>query len=272
MKKKYLILLLFFVGMLTSYSQDITVKGKVSDPNGNSLPGVNVLVKGTKSGSSTGGDGSYSIKAQKGAILEFSFIGFETKEVKVNGVSLNVVLNENSQTLKEVVIMGSMGRTLDKSSLGYSAQAVKGQEIADTQRSNFANALQGRIAGLTVTSSTGAPGASTAIQLRGVNSLSGNNTPLYIVDGLPVSNETLDQGLMISNAPNRNQDYTNRGADINPDDIESITVLKGPEAAALYGMQAGNGAIVITTKKGRQGVGRVSYSTNTRLDQVYRFP
>ena len=272
MKKKYLILLLFFVGMLTSYSQGITVKGKVSDPNGNSLPGVNVLVKGTKSGSSTGGDGSYSIKAQKGAILEFSFIGFETKEVKVNGVSLNVVLNENSQTLKEVVIMGSMGRTLDKSSLGYSAQAVKGQEIADTQRSNFANALQGRIAGLTVTSSTGAPGASTAIQLRGVNSLSGNNTPLYIVDGLPVSNETLDQGLMISNAPNRNQDYTNRGADINPEDIESITVLKGPEAAALYGMQAGNGAIVITTKKGRQGVGRVSYSTNTRLDQVYRFP
>ena len=91
MKKKYLILLLFFVGMLTSYSQDITVKGKVSDTNGNSLPGVNVLVKGTKSGSSTGGDGSYSIKAQKGAILEFSFIGFETKEVKVNGVSLNVV-------------------------------------------------------------------------------------------------------------------------------------------------------------------------------------
>ena len=185
---------------------------------------------------------------------------------------MNIVLSESVQSLKEVVIVGSMGRSLDKSSLGYSAQAVKGQEIADTQRANFANALQGRVAGLTVTSSTGAPGASTAIQLRGVNSLSGNNSPLYIVDGLPVSNETLDQGLMISNAPNRNQDYTNRGADINPEDIESVTILKGPEAAALYGMQAGNGAIVITTKKGRKGVGRVNYSTNTRLDQIYRFP
>lgn len=272
MKKKYVILLLFFVGLLTSYSQEITVKGKVSDPNGNSLPGVNILIKGTKKGSSTAGDGSYSINTPKGAVLEFSFIGFESKEIKVNSTSINVVLNEGSQSLKEVVIVGSLGRTLDKSSLGYSAQAVKGQEIADTQRPNFANALQGRVAGLTVTSSTGAPGASTAIQLRGVNSLSGNNTPLYIVDGLPVSNETLSQGLMISDAPNRNQDYTNRGADINPEDIESITILKGPEAAALYGMQAGNGAIVITTKKGRKGVGRVTYSSNTRLEQVYRFP
>ena len=272
MKKKYLLLLLFFIGILTGFSQDITVKGKVSDPSGNALPGVNVLVKGTKNGSSTGGDGTYSIKAPKGAILEFSFIGFETKDVKTTGPSMNIVLNEGSQTLKEVVIVGSLGRTLDKSSLGYSAQAVKGQEIADTQRPNFANALQGRVAGLTVTASTGAPGASTAIQLRGVNSISGNNTPLYIVDGLPVSNETLSQGLMISDAPNRNQDYTNRGADINPEDIESLTILKGPEAAALYGMQAGNGAIVITTKKGRKGVGRATYSTNTRLDQIYRFP
>lgn len=272
MKKKYLIIMLFYVGIVSSYSQDITVKGKVTDTNGIPIPGVNVLVKETKVGSSTGIDGDFQSKAKKGGVLVISFIGYETKEVKVTGALLNVVLNEGAQTLKEVVIIGSMGRTLDKSSLGYSAQAVKGQEIADTQRSNFANALQGRIAGVTVTSSTGAPGASTAIQLRGVNSLSGNNTPLYIVDGLPVSNESLDQGLMISNAANRNQDYTNRGADINPEDIESVTILKGPEAAALYGMQAGNGAIVITTKKGKKGVGRVSYSTNTRLDQIYRFP
>ncbi len=272
MKKKYAILLLFFVGMLTSYSQEIIVKGKVSDSDGNSLPGVNVLVKGTKNGSSTGGDGNYSIKALKGAVLEFSFIGFDTKDVKVSGPLMNVVLSEGSQSLKEVVVIGSLGRVLDKSSLGYSVQTVKGQEVADTQRPNFATALQGRVAGLTVTSSTGAPGASAAIQLRGVNSISGNNTPLYIVDGLPVNNETLNQGSLISDAPNRNQDYTNRGADINPEDIESFTILKGPEAAALYGMQAGNGAIIITTKKGRKGVGRATYSTNTRLDQIYRFP
>ncbi len=105
-------------------------------------------MKGTKNSTSTGMDGDYTIIAPNGAVLEFSFIGFESKEIKVTGSSLNIVLNESSQSLKEVVIVGSMGRTLDKSSLGYSAQAVKGQEIADTQRSNFANALQGRIAGL----------------------------------------------------------------------------------------------------------------------------
>jgi hypothetical protein len=221
MKKNYLILMLFFVGIITSYSQDIAVKGKITDTNGIPLPGVNILVKESRKVYTSGLDGDFICNAKKGDVLVFSFIGFTTKEIKVSGPSLTVSLSESSQSLNEVVIIGSMGRTLYKSSLGYSVQAVNGQEIADTQRSNFANALQGRIAGVTVTSSTGAPGASAAIQLRGVNSLSGNNTPLYIVDGLPVSNETLDQGLMISNAANRNQDYTNRGADINPEDIES---------------------------------------------------
>jgi TonB-linked SusC/RagA family outer membrane protein len=272
MKKLFLISLLFLL-VQTSCAQTKAINGTVKNKaDGIPISGVTVLVKGTTKSSVTDFDGKYAIMAVPSDILIFSYIGFETKELKVTGTTLNIVLSEGSQNLKEVVIMGSMGRSLDKSSLGYAAQSVKGEEIADTQRANFANALQGRVAGLTVTSSTGAPGSSAAIQLRGVNSLSGNNSPLYIVDGLPVSNETLDQGLMISNAPNRNQDYTNRGADINPEDIESITILKGPEAAALYGMQAGNGAIVITTKKGKKGVGRVSYSTNTRLDQIYRFP
>ncbi|MBC7847697.1 MAG: SusC/RagA family TonB-linked outer membrane protein [Flavobacterium sp.] len=272
MKKKYLILLLFFAGIIATYSQDITVKGKVTDSDGISLPGVNILVKGTNVSTVTGMDGDFSFKAQSGAVLVISFIGFETKEVKVTGSSLNIILNEGSQSLKEVVIVGSLGRTLDKSSLGYSTQSIKGKEIAETQRPNFANAMQGRVAGLTVTSTSGAPGASTAIQLRGVNSISGSNTPLYIVDGLPVSNQTLSQGSLISDAANRNQDYTNRGADINPDDIETITILKGPEAAALYGIEAGNGAIVITTKKGRKGLGSITYTSNTRFEQIYRFP
>lgn len=272
MKKLFLISLLFLL-VQTTFAQTKTITGTVKNKaDGIPIPGVSVIIQGTKKSGVTDFDGKFSISGASSDILIFSFMGFETKEIQVTGSSMDVFLSENIESLKEVVITGSLGRTLDKSSLGYSAQAVKGQEIADTQRANFANALQGRIAGLTVTSTTGAPGASAAIQLRGVNSLSGNNSPLYIVDGLPVSNETLDQGLMISNAPNRNQDYTNRGADINPEDIESITILKGPEAAALYGMQAGNGAIVITTKKGKKGVGRVSYSTNTRLDQVYRFP
>jgi TonB-linked SusC/RagA family outer membrane protein len=271
MRKKYLLLLLFFVGILTGFSQNITVKGRVSDPNGNLLPGVNVLVKGTKSGSSTGGDGTYSIKAPKGAVLEFTFIGFETKDVIITGPSLDVVMSEGSQSLKEVTVIGSLGIKRSKSSLGYAEQTVAGKDIEQTQRPNFINSLQGRVAGLTVTSTSGAPGASAAVTLRGVGSLSGNNSPLYIVDGLPVSNQTLNQGLLISDQPNRNQDYTNRGADINPDDIESVTVLKGPEAAALYGIEAGNGAIIITTKKGKAGVGSVEFSSNTRIEQVYRF-
>lgn len=272
MKKKYLILLLFFAGMIVSYSQNITVKGKVSDSSGNPLPGVNVLVKGTKNGSSTGGDGVYTIIAQKGAVLEISYIGFETKEVKVSGPSIDIVLSEGAQALKEVTVTGALGITKSKNAQGYSTQTLKGKEIAETQRPNIANSLQGRVSGLTVTSTSGAPGASAAIQLRGVNSISGSNTPLYIVDGLPVSNQTLSQSSLISDQPNRNQDYTNRGADINPDDIETITILKGPEAAALYGIDAGNGAIVITTKKGRKGVGSITYTSNTRFEQIYRFP
>ncbi|MDD5149267.1 MAG: SusC/RagA family TonB-linked outer membrane protein [Flavobacterium sp.] len=272
MKKKYLILLLCFFGALTSYSQNITVKGKVSDNNGLPLPGASILVKGTNDQSSTGADGAFVIKAQKGSVLLITYIGFETKEVKVNGSLLNVVLSEGAQSLKEVVVTGALGINRPKASLGYATQGVKGTDIADTQRENFINAMQGRIAGLTVTSTSGAPGASAAIQLRGVNSMSGNNSPLFIVDGLPVSNSTLDQGLLISNGPNRDTDYTNRGADINPDDIESVTVLKGPEAAALYGIEAGNGAIVITTKKGKKGRGTITFSSDVRTDEVYRFP
>lgn len=272
MKKKNLILLLFFLGILTSFSQNITVKGKVSDPSGNSLPGANIAVKGTNEQSSTGGDGTFTIKAQKGDVLVFSFIGFENKEIKVTGTSINAVMSEGPQALKEVTVVTSLGIGRNKGSLGYAVQGVKGTDIAETQRENFINALQGRIAGLTVTSTSGAPGASAAIQLRGVNSMSGNNQPLFVVDGLPVSNSTLDQGLLLSNGPNRDTDYTNRGADINPDDIESVTVLKGPEAAALYGIEAGNGAIVITTKKGKKGRGTITFSTDVRADNVYRFP
>lgn len=272
MKKKYLIGMLFFIGILTSYSQEFTVKGKVLDSNRNPLSGVNVVNKTNKKNTSTVEDGTYALKASKGDVIEFTFIGHTTKSINVISSTLDVLLTETSQNLKEIVVIGSLGRKLNKKALGYSVQEVKGQELAETQRPNFANALQGRIAGLTVTSTSGAPGASAAIQLRGINSLSGNNSPLYIVDGLPINNETLNQGLLISDQPNRNQDFTNRGADINPEDIESITVLKGPEAAALYGIQAGNGALVITTKKGRKGKGRITYSNNTRFDEVYRFP
>ncbi|MEZ7499578.1 SusC/RagA family TonB-linked outer membrane protein [Flavobacterium sp. Arc3] len=272
MKKLFLISLLFLF-VQTTFAQTKTITGTVKNKaDGIPIPGVTVLIKGTTKSSITDLDGNYTINASSTDALVFSYIGFETKELKVTGSKLNLTLSEGAETLKEVTVTGAFGINRPKASLGYATQGVKGDEIADTQRENFINALQGRIAGLTVTSTSGAPGASAAIQLRGVNSMSGNNSPLFIVDGLPISNSTLDQGLLISNGPNRDTDYTNRGADINPDDIASVTVLKGPEAAALYGIEAGNGAIIITTKKGKNGKGSFTYSTDIRLDDVYRFP
>lgn len=271
MKKLFLISLLFLL-TLSAVAQTKTITGTVkNEADGIPIPGVTVLIKGTTNSSITDFDGKYAIMAVSSDVLVFSYIGYDTKNVKITGTSINVVLTEGTEVLQEVVI-GALGIGRSKPSIGYATQSVKGNEIADTQRENFVTALQGRVAGLTVTSTSGAPGSSAAIQLRGVNSMSGNNQPLFIVDGLPISNSTLDQGLLISNAPNRNADYNNRGADINPEDIESVTVLKGPEAAALYGIEAGNGAIVITTKKGKRGRGTITYSTDVRLENVYRFP
>jgi TonB-dependent SusC/RagA subfamily outer membrane receptor len=147
--------------------------------------------------------------------------------------------------------------------LGYSVQSVKGSDIQQTQRENFVNSLQGRVAGLTVTPTSGAAGASTGIILRGYNTISGTNQPLFIVDGIILDNQTLNSNSqsgsgigLASDGNNRNNDNTNRIADINPNDIESVTVLKGPEATALYGSQASSGAIVITTKKARNTTGK----------------
>ena len=271
-KKLRLIPLIIILFAQFSFAQSRVIKGIVSSSADNSpLPGVNILIKGTNNATSTGFDGSYTINAENQSILVFTFLGFAPKEVVVTNGKIDVSLREEAQALKEVVV-GALGVKKSRASLGYATQTVSGKEIADTQRSNFITSLQGRVAGMNVTSSSGAPGASAAIQLRGINSLSGNNSPLFIVDGLPISNETLSQGSLISDQPNRQQDYTNRAADINPEDIETLTVLKGPEAAALYGIEAGNGAIIITTKKGKKGQGSIVYTSNTRLEEIYLLP
>ncbi len=266
----YLVLILLF--SLSVSSQAVKITGKVTDgKSGLPLPGVSISLVGAKAGTSTDFDGGYSINASVGQSLMFSFIGYKTSRVVLQSGTANVKLFEDTEGLKEIVI-GAFGLKRNKATLGYASQTISGQEIADTQRPNFINGLQGRVAGLQVTSTSGAPGASAAIQLRGVNSLSGNNSPLFIVDGLPISNETFNQGSLLSDGNNRSQDYTNRAADINPDDIESYTVLKGPEAAALYGVEASGGAIVITTKKGKNGKSAITYSNNTRIEEVYMFP
>lgn len=184
----------------------------------------------------------------------------------------------NDKELDNVVVTG-YGIKKNSRELSYQAPIIKGDDVAQTRRDNFINSLAGRAPGITVTSTSGAPGSSAQIVLRGATSLSGNNQPLFIVDGVPLDNSTLNQEALIpasntaaTSFTNRNSDYTNRIADINPEDIEEITVLKGPEATALYGSDGSSGAIIITTKKGGNGKVRVSYDNSVRVENVYRFP
>jgi len=176
-------------------------------------------------------------------------------------------------TSLDAVVVSALGQTNVKRALGTAQQQVTGADIAGTNRQNFINALQGRVAGVEVTSTSGVPGASTSITIRGISSISSSNQPLMIIDGLPLDNKTMRTAQLASDAPNsptsfdnRGLDFTNRAADINPEDIESLVVLKGPEASALYGIDAANGAIVITTKRGKPGTGGFEYSNFFRMD------
>jgi TonB-linked SusC/RagA family outer membrane protein len=271
---KLFITLLFLVVTQLIHAQSRTMSGVLkTEANSEAIVGASVQVKGTERGTITDENGKFSIEAADGETLIISSLGSLTKEIVIQpGESvLNVVMEIDENVIKEVVVT-SFGITKEKRELSHAAQTVSGDDISSTQRENFLNALQGRIAGATVNSTSGAAGASSQIVLRGFNSLSGNNSPLIIVDGLPINNSVVTQGILTSDSPNRNDDYNNRAMDINPNDIESITVLKGPEAAALYGIDAGSGAIIITTKKGRVGGLKISYDNNFRRDRTYLFP
>ncbi|TAF94580.1 MAG: SusC/RagA family TonB-linked outer membrane protein [Cytophagia bacterium] len=274
MKKQLLHSIFWLVVLaLPSMAQERQITGKATTANGTQpLPGVSVVVKGTARGTTTDVEGTYKVAAAPGTTLIFSYIGFARREVKVgNSNVIDVELTEDDNTLNEVVVTG-LNMSQEKRGLGYAVQVVKGQELLDSQRDNFMLGLQGRVAGLQMTPTSGTAGGSAVIQLRGAGSIGGNNQPLYVVDGLPISNSTFGQGSLVSDRSNRDMDYQNRAADINPNDIETITILKGPEAAALYGIEAANGAIVITTKKGGIGRGTISYNGSMSVRDVYRFP
>lgn len=255
-----------------AFAQSKSVSGTVtSDKDGDPVTGVTVTNKTTKRATLTTTSGYFSIAAEAGHVLEFSSVGYLKKTVTLGeSRSLTIVLTVNARVENEVVVT-ALGVQKNKRGLGYSAPEIKGTEIAETQRENFFNSIQGRVAGATVTSTGGAPGASSQIVLRGFNSVSGSNSPLIIVDGLPMNNDVFSQHRLASDIDNRSNDYTNRAADLNPDDIESITILKGPEAAALYGSEAGSGAIVITTKRGKIQPLKVSYDNNFRFEKITRY-
>ncbi len=258
------------------FAQNITVKGTVKDSNGEPIVGAGVLIKGTQTGVTTDIDGNYSINVPANATLRFTALSYADQEVPVRGrANISVTLNEDAERLKEATVTAEFGMKRVARSVGASVQSVKAQEIAESGRESFVDALQGRVSGMTITSTGGAPGSSTSVILRSATSISGNNQPLYVVDGVPINNNTLStqSDFAIDDAVNSyGMDFSSRGNDINPEDIESMTILKGAAAAALYGSDASNGAIIITTKKGAAGRGKVSYSNSFRWDMPHGLP
>ena len=276
MKNRVLTVLIgFLLISAQAFAQQRTITGRVTNEQGAPLSGVQILIKGTGRGALTNADGRYSIPAENGQVLQFTFLGTAPVERTVAAENvINVELKIAAINLDAVEVT-ALGESTTRRALGTAQQTIQGPAIAETQRENFINAIQGRIAGVDVTSTSGVPGASTSIVIRGISSISSSNQPLMIIDGLPVDNKTVNTGVLASDGPgqataynNRGIDFTNRAADFNPEDIETLTVLKGPEAAALYGIDAANGAIVITTKRGKAGINTLEYSNSLRVEST----
>lgn len=243
----------------------IIVSGIVKDEDGEVLPGVSIVIKDTQTGTISDGNGRYSIDVSSGStILVFSCIGFKTEEIKVNNrTDIDVTLKYDVKLMDDVVVT-ALGIKRETKSLGYGVQEIKGNALTEARESNVLNSLSGRLAGVNISQSGNGPMGSSSIIIRGNNSITGNNSPLIIVDGVPLDNFS-------GGAENEWGDGADRGnglADVNPDDIESVSVLKGAAAAALYGSRAGNGVIMITTKTGskKKGLG-INYTTNLMFEK-----
>ena len=263
-----LIFCLLTIWAIPSWAQR-SVGGKVTvKDDGQPLPGVTILVQNTNVGTVSDIDGNYTISVPEGRdVLVFSFIGFKEQQVQIgNQSTVNVAMESDTEQLSEVVVT-AFGIEQDKKTLGYAVQRIDNQDIVRTKQPNLVNALQGQIAGVQVTNSGGAPGQSARIIIRGVTSLNpgADNQPLFIVDGIQIDNSTAE-------SPGTPRGMSNRVADLNPDDIESVSVLKGAAATALYGVRAANGAVIITTKKGKAGTTAVNISSSVGIEDLNRLP
>lgn len=261
-------ILLSLVLMLTFFqlalAQTKTVSGKVTDQKtGEGLPGVTVLLKGTATGISTDINGAYTLSVpQAGGILVFSSVGMVAQERPVGSESqINVGLAQSNRELSEVVVT-ALGIEKDKRTLGYATQEIQGAAVAGKSEPNVLNALQGKVSGVNITGASGLAGTSTNINIRGITSLTGNNQPLFVVDGIPVSNDT-DRTNGGAAGTLYGAQTANRAADIDPENIANISILKGPAAAALYGSRASSGAILITTKSGANVNKKLEVTVNT---------
>ncbi len=270
-------LLLFCSGVMLStslWAQTKTITGKVTNASdGGSMANVTVSIKGKPVSTQTNPDGSFTIKAEPGDILIFRAVGSKEKQQAVGAdATVNIALSGSEEALEEVVVT-AMGIKKEKKALGYAVQDIKADELMKNKNPNVINSLNGKIAGVNVTNSGGAPGASASIVIRGGTSLERDNQPLFVIDGMPMDNST-GQGDNSAFDGNTNISTTNgnRALDLNPEDIESISVLKGPAAAALYGLRAAAGAIVVTTKKGKDGATSIGINSRFGVNWVNRLP
>lgn len=267
---------MLFLLVQTAFAQTKTITGTVTNKaDGIPIPGVSVIIQGTTSSSATDIDGKYSIVAAPSATLSFSYIGFATTTVKITDKtsSINVSLSEEASTLNEIVVLGSTLRATRKE-LGNAVTSIKAQELIRAQPTGITSALQGKIAGAQISQNSGDPSGGFSIKLRGTSSILGSSDPLYVIDGVVMNNATTNvTNLNVTTGNSNIQIGQNRSSDINPNDIESIEVLNGGAAAAIYGSRAANGVILITTKKGKSGATKYTFSssltTNSLRKKVY---
>jgi TonB-linked SusC/RagA family outer membrane protein len=255
---------------ITTLASVISVSGTVSEQNGTPMPGVSILEKGTNNGTTTDTNGKYSLNvSDEGSILVFSFIGFATQEVTVGARSVvDVALAEDATQLSEVVVT-ALGIPRETKTLVYATQQVKPAQLTEVRdANNVLNSLQGKIANAVITQASGGPGSGAAIVLRGNRSIQGSNNALIVVDGVPITNRT--NGTITSDFGGLQG--TDGASNINPDDIESMTILRGASAGALYGSQAGNGVILITTKKGTKESVSVTVNSGVTSEKAFIFP
>jgi TonB-linked SusC/RagA family outer membrane protein len=264
------ILTLFLVFTVQiAFAQSQRVSGMVINSQNESLLGATVLIKGTLSGAQTDFDGKYAIQASKGDVLVFSYLGYQSMEVTVGAESIiNVTLKEDSQTLDQVIVL-AQGIKAKPRALGYAVETLDSSDVTRAQEVNVVTALSAKVPGVTVTASSGSVGASANIRIRGSSSIIGNNSPLFVVDGVPIDNSSVSEADAGRTA---GSDFSNRAVDLNSNDVESITILKGLEAQLLYGIRASNGVVLVTTKRGKAGKTRASITSHAAFSQYNKAP
>lgn len=244
------------VSRMAAQDDKISVSGTIVDEKGEPVIGANIAQKGTTNGTISDFDGNFTIKVPKGSELLVSYVGYVPQTVKATGAVLKIILKEDAKVLGEVVVT-AMGIQRKEETLTYATQTVGGNELTRAKEANLINSLQGKSAGLVITPNSGGAGGASKILLRGNASIMGNNSPLIVIDGVPMRNDVSGQMEMDTGGAAMIAGGSEEGSDalsqLNPDDIESITVLKGANSAALYGSAASNGVLMITTKKGREG-------------------